>query len=46
MQKWFENDFTYLQLEIEDTLSENISIYFDRCFEFIESSSITLVHCI
>ena len=39
------SDFTYLELELEDTEDEDIYQYFEKCLEFIESSNKVYIHC-
>lgn len=40
------NDFVYKHVEVDDFYSENISVYFDQTYEFIEKSKGNVfVHC-
>jgi hypothetical protein len=41
----FPEDFTYLYLPLEDSVSEKITSYFEETFNFIESSQKVYVHC-
>ncbi|EMD49509.1 leucine rich repeat and phosphatase domain containing protein [Entamoeba histolytica KU27] len=49
LQPMFPELFTYKQINIDDSVKEDISIYFEECFQFIEqarnSGGAVLVHC-
>lgn len=43
---YFPNDFCYMTLEIDDSLSENIKIHFEKAINFIKNASgKVLIHC-
>lgn len=46
----FPKSFTYLKIDVQDSLTDNIRRYFDQCLEFMnqalqDKDSIILVHC-
>ena len=45
MNKFFEEKFVYHQIFIDDKLNNDISLYFNECFDFIDKGSIVFVHC-
>jgi len=45
LQKKFPNDFTYLQLPLNDFVSQDLFPYFHEAFEFIDKAEKVYVHC-
>jgi hypothetical protein len=45
MEKHFENDLDYLQLDLEDIIEENIERFFEITFDFIQAGERVFVHC-
>ena len=45
MEKHFEDNFNYLQLDLEDIIEENIIRYFDITYKYIDSGETVYVHC-
>lgn len=43
----FQNEIIYKVIEIDDDPQENIEVYFDECFKFIDGSlGNVLIHCV
>lgn len=43
---YFQDEFEYLNVELEDTANEDISLFFLKCFKFIDSAhGNVLIHC-
>ncbi|KAL4438919.1 hypothetical protein ABPG74_016639 [Tetrahymena malaccensis] len=45
MKKCFEKDFTYMQINVEDSNNWDISKHFESSYKFIEEGKSVLVHC-
>ncbi|KAL4488345.1 hypothetical protein ABPG72_019195 [Tetrahymena utriculariae] len=45
MRKCFEKDFTYMQINVEDSNYWDIAKHFESAFNFIEEGKSVLVHC-
>ena len=41
----YPKDFKYLQLPINDAISQDLTLYFQEAFNFIDESERVLVHC-
>ncbi len=41
----YPEDFKYLQIDIMDDESENLTFYLNKCFEFINKCDTVYVHC-
>ncbi|EAS00709.2 dual specificity phosphatase domain protein (macronuclear) [Tetrahymena thermophila SB210] len=45
MKRYFEKDFTYMQINVEDTIGCDISKHFESTYNFIEEGKTVFVHC-
>lgn len=45
MEKHFEDSFGYLQLDLEDIIEEDITRFFEVCYNFIQNSGRVFIHC-
>ena len=46
MEKFFPNDFEYYQINIIDRETQDLSLYFEECNNFIKNAKNVLVHCV
>ena len=45
LKTFHPKDFNYLQLEMDDSLEEDLNKFIPNCFDFIEKSQKIYVHC-
>lgn len=46
LEKFFPNDFEYHQINIIDRETQDLSLYFEECNDFIKNAKKVLVHCV
>jgi predicted protein tyrosine phosphatase len=45
LQQKFPNEYKYMQINVHDSPSENLTPYFQEAFDFIETGERVLIHC-